>query len=471
MNKLVKSLEDAIKACGIKDGMTLSFHHHLRDGDYVTPMVLKTIEKLGIKNIKITTSGFMDGMASHEGMLDLVYNGTITDMDLTGAGSIYGELLSRGVFPNVAKYRTHGGRSAAIETGVLKIDVVFVAASESDFCGNCNGINGKNAFGAMGYPMVDVLYADKVVVVTDNLVNYPVIRASIDERYVDYVVKVESIGDPNGIVSGILRPSKDPVALKLGESAAEVIKNSGLLKDGFSFQAGGSGISIATSKLIHQTMKENNVHGSFILGGITGYSVDMLEDGLFDCILDTQSFDRRAIEHLQNRPIKHREISCSTYASPNAKSCAVNNVDAVLLGALQVDLDFNVNVNLMSSGFFTGGGGGHGDASEGSKMSIIVTPLTRTRIPTIVDKVICKSVQGENIDVIVTEYGVAVNPKNVELKQRLKEGKVKLVEIDELEAMARKLVGIPDPVRFGDKPVCEIYHRNGTVLDTIYNVL
>ena len=34
-NKLRASLDEAIEACEIKDGMTVSFHHHIRNGDAV----------------------------------------------------------------------------------------------------------------------------------------------------------------------------------------------------------------------------------------------------------------------------------------------------------------------------------------------------------------------------------------------------------------------------------------------------
>ena len=471
MNKILGTIEEALIACGIKDGMTLAFHHHLRDGDYVTPMVLKAAEKMGIRGLRITTSGFMDGMARYPGMMDLVENETITDMDLTGCGSIYGELLSRGKFKNVAKYRTHGGRAAVIETGKLKVDIIFVAASQSDCCGNCNGIYEKSSFGSMGYPMVDVHYADKVVIVTDCLADYPLKRAAIDERVVDYVVAVDSIGDTGGIVSGILKPAKDPVSFKLGEYAAKVIKHSGFYKEGVSMQFGGSGISISATKQIHAIMREDKIHGSFLLGGITGYSVDMLEDDLFDVILDTQSFDKKAINHLRDKPERHREISCSAYASPAAKSCAVQSNDITILGALQIDREFNVNVNLRSDGVFTGGAGGHGDTAEESKLTLILAPLFRTRIPTVVKKVLCLSTKGEYVDAFICQYGVAVNPKNIELADRLKEAKIPLVSIEELEAMALKISGEPREIHFGDKPVCEIYQRDGMLLDTIYNVL
>ena len=41
MSKLVKSLREAISLSGLKDGMTISFHHHLRNGDFVLNMVME----------------------------------------------------------------------------------------------------------------------------------------------------------------------------------------------------------------------------------------------------------------------------------------------------------------------------------------------------------------------------------------------------------------------------------------------
>jgi citrate lyase subunit alpha / citrate CoA-transferase len=35
-NKVVKDLKTALKKAGLKDGMTISTHHHLRNGDAVT---------------------------------------------------------------------------------------------------------------------------------------------------------------------------------------------------------------------------------------------------------------------------------------------------------------------------------------------------------------------------------------------------------------------------------------------------
>ena len=50
-NKLVPTLEDAILASGLKDGMTISFHHSFREGDKVIGQVLTAIRALGIKGL------------------------------------------------------------------------------------------------------------------------------------------------------------------------------------------------------------------------------------------------------------------------------------------------------------------------------------------------------------------------------------------------------------------------------------
>lgn len=65
--------------------------------------------------------------------------------------------------------------------------------------------------------------AKKVVVITDNLVEYPLVDFSIPEVYVDYVVAVDQIGDPAGIVSGTTKITRDPVGLKMASYAAKVI--------------------------------------------------------------------------------------------------------------------------------------------------------------------------------------------------------------------------------------------------------
>ena len=119
-----------------------------------------------------------------------------------------------------------------------------------------------------------------MIVITDELAEYPLTGWSIPEIYVDYVVQIDAIGDPAGIVSGTTRMTRNPVALVMAQTAARVIQNSGLLRDGFSFQTGAGGATLATAMYLKQIMLREQIHGSYAQGGITGYLVDMLNEGL-----------------------------------------------------------------------------------------------------------------------------------------------------------------------------------------------
>ena len=90
------------------------------------------------------------------------------------------------------------------------------------------------------------------------------------------------------------------------------------------------------------------------MGGITSYLVDLLEAGCFKNILDVQCFDTVAVESLAKDP-RHMEVSAAHYASPIAKSSIANHLDVVILGATQVDTNFNVNVHTNSKGIIMGG--------------------------------------------------------------------------------------------------------------------
>ena len=169
------------------------------------------------------------------------------------------------------------------------------------------------------------MYAKKVVVITDNLVPYPLTDFSIPESYVDYVVQVDAIGNPKGIVSGTTRITRDPVGLVMASYAAKVIEHSGLLQDGFSFQTGAGGASLAAAKFLKDIMLEKNIKGSFGLGGITGYMVDMLKAGCFQRLLDVQCFDLDAVESIRTDP-RHREVSAMQYASPASRSASTMEV-------------------------------------------------------------------------------------------------------------------------------------------------
>lgn len=466
MHKLVNSIREAVELSGLKDGMTVSFHHHLRNGDFVLNMVMDTIAELGIKDLTVNASSLFD---THTPLLNHIENHVVTNILTDYMASGLGREISRGVMENPVQFRTHGGRPSDIALGRTPIDVAFIAAPTADPMGNCSGKYGKSACGSLGYAFADAMYAKKVVVITDNLVPYPLADFSISEQYVDYVVTVDAIGNPKGIVSGTTQITRDPVGLVMASYAAKTIENSGLLKDGFSFQTGAGGASLAAAKFLKEIMLRDGIQGSYGLGGITGYMVDMLEAGCFKSLMDVQCFDLKAVESIRKNP-NHREISALHYASPAVRSAVVDSLDVVILGATEIDTDFNVNVHTDSNGLIMGGSGGHSDAAAGSKLCMIIAPMFRARLPIVTDHVNCISTPGKDIDVLVTQGGIAVNPKNGELKQRLANAGLPVIDIHELKEKTERITGTPKAPSKGDRAVAQVIYRDGTHLDTIYNV-
>ena len=466
MSKLVKSVREAISLSGLKDGMTVSFHHHLRNGDFVLNMVMEEIAAAGIRDLTINASSLFD---VHMPLLNHIENHVVTTVAADYIAAGLGKAFSRGILENPIEFRTHGGRPSDITLGRTPIDVAFIAAPTADPMGNCTGKYGKSACGSLGYAFADAMYAKKVVVITDNLVEYPLQGWSISEDYVDYVVEVDAIGNPKGIVSGTTQITRDPVGLVMASHAARVIEASGLLKDGFSFQTGAGGASLAAAKYLKDIMLAKGIQGSFGLGGITGYMVDMLQAGCFKRLMDVQCFDLKAVESIRSDP-RHQEISAMHYASPSSRSAVVDSLDVVILGATEIDTDFNVNVHTDSNGYIMGGSGGHSDTAAGAKLAMIIAPMFRARLPIVTDHVKCISTPGRDIDVLVTQGGIAVNPRNAELKQRLENAGLPVIDIRALKEKTETITGKPQPIPRGDRIVANVIARTGEVQDHIYNV-
>lgn len=463
MSKLVSSLREAIAASGLRDGMTVSFHHHLRSGDYVINMVMNEIAAMGIKNLTVNASSLFD---VHAPLAEHIKSGVITRIITDYMSEGLGKYISAGIMEQPVEFMTHGGRPTAIMQGKTPIDVAFVAAPAADCEGSCTGKIGRSACGSLGYAFADAEFAKKTVVITDGLCKR-LEEPSIDGKYVDFVVSVDEIGDPRGIVSGTTTITRDPVGLIMARDAADVIKYSGLLKDGFSFQTGAGGASLAAAKFLMEIMLEEKIHGGFGLGGITGYMVDMLRAGCFEELRDVQCFDLKAVESIRTDP-RHHEISAFEYASPANEHAWVNSLDAVILGATEIDTDFNVNVHTNSSGTIMGGSGGHSDTAAGAKLAMVIAPLFRARQPIITERVSCVSTPGRDIDVFVTQYGIAVNPKNEELRDRLIRAHLPIVSIEELKAKAESLCGVPKALEHGERVVAKVIGRGGEVQDLIY---
>jgi citrate lyase subunit alpha/citrate CoA-transferase len=462
-DKLLNSIEEALDKVEIKDGATISFHHHLRNGDYVLNTVMQAIAAKGIKDLTIAASSIFP---VHEPLVEYIKSGVVTGIIANYISGPVGEAVSNGYLQKPAVMMTHGGRPRAIEAGDLHIDIAFIAAPTADAYGNINGVNGKSACGPLGYAIADAEYADKVVAITDNLVPYPACPIEISQTYVDYIVKVDSIGDQAKIVSGTTKITKDPVGLKIAKTAAKIMDSSGLVKDGMSFQTGAGGTSLAVADYLKGIMKEKGVTGSFAAGGITGYIVDMLEEGLFNYLFDVQCFDLKAVESYR-RNLTHQGMSGSMYANPFNKGAVVNNLDIMILGATEIDTDFNVNVTTDSNGIIMGGSGGHSDTAAGAKLSIVVTKLIKGRLPIIKDKVTTVTTSGESIDVVVTDRGIAINPLRQDLIEKLKDTNLPVMTIVELKELAEEMTGKPEPIELTDRIVAVVEYRDGTVIDVV----
>lgn len=464
MNKLAANLREAIERSGLKSGMSISFHHHLRNGDYTLNLVLEEIERMGIGDLTLNASSIFD---VHAPLLEaLIERGVVRKIRTNYMSAALGKRISEGLMSECVEFRTHGGRPRDIAMGVTPIDVAFIAAPAADPAGNLSGKFGPSACGSLGYAFPDAMYAGHVVAITDHLVEYPLRNWSIPEIYVHQVVRVDAIGNPAGIVSGTTKITRDPVGLVMAEQAVQVIRHSGLLKEGFSFQTGAGGASLAAARFLMDVMVREKIQGSFASGGITGYLVDMLNAGCFRSLMDVQCFDLKAVESIRTNPA-HQEISAMQYASPSSASAVVDRLDVVILGATEVDTDFNVNVHTDSNGYIMGGSGGHSDTAAGAKLSMIIAPLFRARLPIVTDRVSCISTPGRDIDVLVTQRGIAVNPKNVQLYQRLKDAGLHVVDIHELKEVAERITGKPRRTESRGRTVANIIYRDGTLLDTI----
>lgn len=462
--KIVPSLKEALQQCNAHSGMTVSFHHHLRDGDYVVNLAMASIfEELGLKDITIAATSLG---SAHDPVAEYIRQGKVVGIQTSGIRGKVGEVVSQGLLQTPAIIRSHGGRPRAIECGEVHIDIAILAAPTADCMGNCRGIGGKSDCGSLGYAMADAQYADYVIVVTDTLVDFPNYPPSVKAIDVDCVVVVDSIGNPKKIASAAARMTENPRDLMMAQNAAQIMAATPYFKDGFSFQTGVGGPTLAVNRFLAPQMQARNIHMGWAIGGICTSMVDMLKQGLVDRIIDVQDFDLGAVQSIHRTP-GHFEMSASQYANPANKGAFVNCLDFVILAALEVDIHFNVNVLTGSDGVLRGAPGGHPDTAAGSKCCIIVTPLLRGRMATICEQVVTVTTPGDCVDVVVTDYGIAVNPLRPDLVACLDAAGIPHVPIQWLCEKAYQIVDRPEPLHWEDDVVAIVEARDGTILDVV----
>jgi citrate lyase subunit alpha / citrate CoA-transferase len=465
-NKIVKSLKDALTKAGLKDGMTISTHHHLRNGDVLTNYLFDTIKQMGVKNIRWFPSA---SFPCHQHLIKYLEDGTIHHIEGSMNGPL-GRFTTEGNMKGVGVLRSHGGRYQSVQDGEVHIDIAVIAAPTADPFGNSNGVTGKSASGLIGFALADSEYADNVIVVTDNLVPFPCVPWQIQGNNVDYVVQIDSLGDSSKIVSGTTEITKSPDRLLIAEYVAQFIDEAGIMKDGFSFQAGSGGTNLAFVLFLKERMKAKGVKARFVRGGSTKYLVQLLEEGLTDYILDGQTFDLEGVRSMRENP-NHVNTSPFTSYNFHGKGNFASIVDTAVLGATEVDVNFNANVVSHSDGYLLHGIGGWQNCLY-SKCTILAIPSFRDRIPVILDDVTTLCGPGELVDVIITERGIAINPKRKDLLAKLKKSSLPIKPIKEIRDEVNDICGgAPQKPKVNkNKVVAVVKWIDGTLLDSVFQV-
>ncbi len=463
-DKRTPSLRAALERVGLGDGMVVSTHHHLRNGDAVGNLIFDTAAEMGLRDLMWFPSASFPVHANQIAHLDA---GVIHHIEGSMNGPL-GAYCSSGKMRGLGVLRSHGGRWQAIQDGEVHIDVAVIAAPTADSFGNANGVNGTAACGLLGFALADSIYAEKVIVVTDNLVPFPCLPWQIQGNNVDVVVEVDSIGDPTQIVSGTTRITQSPDRRRIAELAARFCAAAGIMRDGFSFQAGAGGTTLAFAMYLAELMRAGGVTARFARGGSTQHMVEMLEEGLIECILDGQTFDLEGVRSMRTDP-RHQDTSPFTSYNFHGKGNFASMVDVAVLGATEVDLAFNGNVVTHSDGRLLHGIGGWQNCLA-ARCAMLLVPSFRDRIPVIVDEVTTLCGPGELIDVVVTERGIAVNPRRQDLLNSVAGSDLPIRPIEDLKAELDRICGVPAQPKLSEEPVAIVKWVDGTVLDTVWRV-
>jgi citrate lyase subunit alpha/citrate CoA-transferase len=462
--EILSSLQELFQKIDIHKNPSISFHHHLRNGDLVINQVLSQYIEQNVKDIELFPSSIFPSYHTIKTLLERDQVKHITTNYMSGQVAEY---LSNFGEQNILTMQTHGGRARAIIEGRSKIDIAFIAAPCVNLNGDAVGYKGPSKCGSLGYAIADSEYAKIVVLLTDHLIDEPLSNIEIEGKNIDYIIKLDTIGDSHGIVSGTTNITTNPIGVKIAKQTAKLLEEIGVIKNGFSFQSGAGGISLKVTSELHEYMKNNQINASFFSGGITGYHVRLLEEGMVDKLYDVQCFDLAAIDSLKKNA-NHISISASKYANPSDPEQVIQNLDVVILGATEIDLDFNVNVTTDSHGIIMGGSGGHSDTASEAKITVIVSPLLKGRLSIIKKRVTTITTLGKHVDILVTERGIAINPLRTDLIKKCQDSSLPIKTIEELYQEAIIFTGYPKELSRSDVQIGIIEDRTYEVIDKLY---
>lgn len=462
-DKRVSDLKTALARAGLRDGMVVSTHHHFRNGDRIALLLFESARELGVKDIVWFPSAVFP---CHRHLIPYLEDGTIHHIQGSLNGPL-GDYATAGKMRDRAVLRSHGGRARAMMEGDVRVDIAVIAAPACDRFGNMTGTLGPSACGGLGFAVADAEFANHVIAITDHLVEFPCVPWQIPGNQVDQVVETDTIGDPTLILSGTTIPSRSPEGRAIAYSAAEFVRAAGILRDGWSFQAGAGGTSLLFTLFVREIMEREQIRASFARGGSSRHLVTMLESGLVGAILDGQTFDLEGVRSLRENDRHVMTTPFNSYVA-HTKGNFATILDCVVLGATEVDLDFNANVVTHSDGRLLHGIGGWQDALS-SACTILAIPTIRNRIPMIRDRVTTLCGPGELIDVVVTERGIAINPRRTDLLERVHSKGLPLTSLEDLKSQAEALAGGPPAeLSVDDRAIGLVTWVDGTVLDAVW---
>lgn len=455
-------LDDTLRTLGLCDGATLSFHHHLRNGDDVMRQVLAACEAAGLHDLHIAPSSLFP---CHADLIPFLDNGTVTRITTSYMTGPLADSVRAGALLNPVRMQSHGGRAHAVASVRLPIDVAFIAAPAADAAGNLSGATGPEACGPLGYAMVDAAHARHVVALSDHITK-TLPRICIPAEQVHKLVRVARIGDASQIMSGTTGRAPSDAGRTIVDLTAQLIACSGLLQDGFSFQTGAGATSLAVARALAPIMADRGIKGGFASGGITGALVAMFHAGLFDRLWDVQAFDLDAVRSYRDDP-NHLPMSADLYANPTRPDAVARQLDVMILGAAEVDMNFSVNVTCASDGRIIGGSGGHADTAIGAKLPIVTTPLRAGGLPKLVKHLTCLTTPGATIGAVVTEAGIAIHPSRPDLKTSAQAAGLPITTLNDLRRLAETGTPPSQSGRGTGRIVAECEAPDGTVIDTI----
>jgi citrate lyase subunit alpha/citrate CoA-transferase len=463
-DKRAGSIAEALRAVGLADGMTVSSHHHLRNGDSVANRVFDAAASLGVRDLMWFPSA---SFPVHANQLQHLDSGVIHHIEGSMNGPL-GAYCSEGKMRGLGVLRSHGGRWQAIQDGEVPIDVAVIAAPTADAFGNATGDRGPAACGLLGFALADSMYAEKVIVVTDNLVPFP----------------VPAVADPGqqrrrrGGGGLHRRPDSDRLRHhpRDPESGPPADRRTGrpVLCRGRDHEAGL--LLPGRRRRHHPGLRHLPARPHAGRGGhrplrprrFNQYMTAMLQEGLIEVHPGRPDL-RPGGRALHARDPRHVNTSPFTSYNFHGKGNFASMVDVAVLGATEVDLAFNGNVVTHSDGRLLHGIGGWQNCLA-ARCTMLLVPSYRDRIPVVVDEVTTLCGPGELIDVVVTERGIAVNPRRQDLLDAVAGSNLPIRPIADLKAELDRICGTPSRPQRSDRPVAVVKWVDGTVLDTVWQV-